>query len=235
MQWGISFKIPAAYESDLWDFPPPSAMQRLNSINGRQMIKVFYHFQFTPQSWKEWQRVASIKIQMQKRVNAIMFDDYEAYEAIGCVYTVSSLGKHFKAFVKFPKPQYPSEHREAYKMLCRHAKRLHRDTKLHIEQLIATSMRFNDVDSNKEGLGQTFKRAKAAYKFAMDHREAWPTRLNEEERHKVLSMSAHKAAEAKRNNPKRNEAKELQKSGMLLNEIAETLSVSRSTLWRWLK
>jgi len=237
MQWGISFKIPAVFESDLWGLPPPSTIERLSSTNGREVIRVLYHFQYAPQSWNEWQRVASIKVQIKHRIEAIIFDEYEPKGINGDIYTVSSLGSHFKAFVRFPKPQYPTGKREAYKMLCRHAKRLYYEGELHLEQLIATSLRFNSIESNSEGISQTIKRAKASYQFALDHCAEWPVKLSADERHKVLSKSALKAAEVKRTNSqgKRKDAIALKKQGKPLNEIAEVLDIGRTTLWRWLK
>ena len=237
MKWGISFKIPAIYESDLLGLPPPSNIIRLSGGNGRtKSIEVFYHFIYNPQSWKEWQRVAAIKAQIKKRVTQAYFTEYEATEIQNKVYTVSELGKHFTAFIKFPKPLFPGVKREAYKMLCIHAKRLYYEGLLYEEQLIATSFRFNQTVDN-EGIRQTIKRAKAAYYFALDHCQDWKTKLNEEDLHNVLSMAANKAAESKRKNSQsaREKVKTLKEKGCTLKYISNEIGVSESTVKRWLK
>jgi len=202
-------------------------------MNGKDVLEVYYHFQYSPQGWKEWQRIASIKVQIEKRFERVIFKEYDAYEVTGNIYTVSELGKHFKAFVKFPKPQFPSGRKESYKMLCRHAKRLHYKGLFHLEQLIATSIRFNSIDP--EGIAQTVKRAISAYHFALEKRDQWKVQLSKEERHKVLSESAYKAAEVKKqkNKPKVLKAIELKKQGVLLKEIAQELEVSTRTVLRW--
>ncbi len=237
MNWGISFSIPAVYESDLANLPPPSEMVRLQSAeNGTyKTINVFYHFLHNPQSWREWQRVAAIKRQIKDRVKVAEFTEYERNGMEGIPYTVSELGEHFPAFVKFPKPLFPSVRREAYKMLCRHARRLHYEGLLFEEQLIATSIRFNGVD--KEGFGQTIKRAKAAYRFAIEHREAWAVKLDENERRRVLSQAAKKAAAAKRANSQaaKDQAKKFEEKGLTRQQIADEIGVSKSTVKRWLR
>ena len=237
MKWGISFKIPAIYESDLLGLPPPSNIIRLSGGKGRnKSIEVFYHFSHNPQSWKEWQRVAAIKSQIKQRVSHAIFTEYEALEIGDKIYTISELGKHFTNFVKFPKPLFPSVKREAYKMLCRHSVRLYYMGLLYEEQLIATSFRFNQTEA-KEGMTQTLKRAKAAYKYALDNCSTWKIKLGDDERHKVLSNAALKSAEAKRKNSKdlRAKAKTLRENGQTLQNISEKIGVSKSTVKRWLK
>ena len=237
MQWGISFKIPAVYESDLLNLPPPSSISRLSGGNGRnKSIEVFYHFLYNPQSWREWQRVATIKKQIKDRLEVAEFTTYERNDIEGNLYTVSKLGEHFPAFVKFPQPLFPSVKREARKMLGIHAKRLHYEGLLYEEQLIATSIRFNQTAA-AEGIGQTMKRALAAYRFALDHREEWAVRLDEDERRRVLSQAALKSAAAKRANSQaaRDQAKKLKAQGVKLQEISEKIGVSKSTVKRWLR
>ena len=233
MQWGIAFSIPAAFESDLWGLPPPSNKRRLSRIDGKEILLIFYHFQYAPQSWKEWQWVASIKVQIERRLGSVIFEEYEGLQVADHIYTISELGKYFKAFVAFPPPQFPLGKREAYKMLCRHAKRLHYEGLFHLEQLIATSIRFNSIDS--EGIRQTLKRAVAAYQFALDHQDEWEVKLSDEERYEVLSESAHKAAEVKRqkSGPKMLKAKEFKNQGLSRKEIAQELGVSTRTVTRW--
>ncbi len=238
MQWGISFKIPAVYESDLVNLPPPSSISRLSGGNGRsrKSIEVFYHLLYNPQDWKEWQRVAAIKRQIKDRLKVAEFTLYERNEAAGNLYTVSELGGLFPAFVKFPKPLFPSGRREAYKMLCSHSKRLHYEGLLFEEQLIATSIRFNQTAA-AEGIGQTMKRAAAAYRFALDHCEAWAVKLNEDERHKALSQAALKSAATKRisSQAARDRAKKLRDERQTLQQIADEIGVSKSTVKRWLR
>ena len=237
MKWGISFKIPAVYESDLMNLPPPSHIIRLSGENGsKKSIEVFYHFLHNPQDWKEWQRVAAIKKQIKDRLKMAEFTIYERNDVEGRPYTVSELGEYFPAFVKFPKPMFPSEWREAYKMLCRHSQRLYYEGLLFEEQLIATSMRFNQTEA-AEGIGQTIKRAIAAYYFALKYRDGWAVKLDSEERRLALSNAALKSAAAKRRNSQaaREKAQKFKSQGKKLNEIADKVGVSKRTIIRWLK
>ncbi len=234
MRWGISFNIAATYESDLWGLPPPSSTEVVQKWDGTQMINVLYHFQYSPQSWKEWQRVAGIKVQIKNKIKHVEFQEYELLEVDGKIYTVSELGKHFREFVKFPKPLFPGK-RESYRMLCRHAKRLYYENLLHEEQLIATSIRFNATDP--EGVTQTVKRALSAYKFALDHLNEWKVKLG-----KVELIAAHRKGAAKthqlrrdKSASKRERAKSLRAEGMIFSRIALALDVSLRTVKRWLK
>jgi len=235
MQWGISFSISASRESDLWGLPPPSQIERGQKWNGTKMIYVLYHFLYSPQSWQEWQRVAGIKKQITNRVKGVEFVNYSPLSVDCKQYTISELGKYFKEFVKFPKPLFPSEKKESYKMLCRHAKRLHYEGLLFEEQLIAASIRFNATDS--VGMRQTVKRALSAYKFALDNRDEWKAKLDPESRHKVLSESALKSAQVKRDKsaPMREKAKTLRDEKMTFQQIANSIGVSISTVKRWLR
>ena len=235
MRWGISFNIPAIHESELWGLPPPSAVEVIQKWNDTQLINVLYHFQYCPQSWKEWQQVAGIKVQIRKKFKSIKFEDYELSVIYGKIYTVSELGEYFREFVKFPQPLFPGQRREAYQRLCIHAKKLYREGMLHKEQLIATSMRFNAVDP--EGIGQTVKRALAAYRFALDHCEEWPTKLSEEALVIAHKKGAAKTHQTRRVNsmPKRKRAKTLRTEGLTFQQISSELVVSLSTAKRWLK
>ena len=235
MRWGISFNLPAIHESELWGLPPPSEVRKIQKWVGTLLINVLYHFQYSPQSWKEWQRVAGIKVQMKKKINHLEFQEYDSSAIDGKIYTVSELGQYFKDFVKFPKPMFPGQKREAYQKLCIHAKRLYYEDLLHIEQLIATSIRFNDID--QEGIGQTVKRAIAAHKFALAHSDAWKTKLTKDElimAHKKGAEKSH-AIRRKNSEPKRNIAKNLRDGGMTFSEISSEIGVSLSTVKRWLK
>ncbi len=234
MKWGIAFNVAATYESDLWGLPPPSQVETVQKWDGTKMIAVLYHFLYSPQSWKEWQRMAGIKKQIKDRLEVAEFTEYERNGLEGKLYTVSELGEHFSEFVKFPMPMFPGK-RESYRMLCRHAKRLHYEGLLFEEQLIATSIRFNSSDP--EGMSQTIKRALAAYKFALDHRDEWQVKLDPDERHKVLSESALKSAQIRRGKSaqKRDRAKSLRDDNFTFQQIAEELGVSIITAKRWLR
>lgn len=235
MKWGITFKIPAVFEAKLWDMPEPSSMQRLSRSDGKQTILVTYHFRYTPQSANEWQRIAAIKTQIANRIKRAELQEYTSSEITGPMYTIAELGKYFPAFIEFPKAQYPKEKRQAYKMLCRYAKRLHFNEKLHLEQLIAMSFRFNQFTKVAEGPSQTVKRAKAAYLMALKNRHKWKVKLSPVERTMRLRAAAYKTAQIKRSDLRRNEAKLFRQEGKTISEIAILLGTSQSTTYRWLK
>ncbi len=235
MRWGISFNIPAIHQSELWGLPPPSMMETMKKWDGTQLVHVLYQFQYAPQSWKEWQRIASIKAQMKEKIKHLEFQKYEPYAVDNKIYTVSELGQYFKDFVKFPKPMFPGQKRESYKMLCRHAKKLYYEDLMYEEQLIATSIRFNEIDP--EGIGQTVKRALSAYTFAKEHCNEWASKLTAQE-----LVLAHKKGAAKTHQIRReksalniNRAKSLRKDGMTYQAIANKVNVSLSTVKRWFK
>ena len=235
MRWGISFNVPAIHKPELWGLPPPSETEILQKWDGTQMIHVLYHFQYSPQSWHEWQRVAGIKVQMKNKIDHIEFQEYEPSVVDGKIYTVSELGQYFKDFVKFPKPLFPGQKRESYQKLCLHAKRLHYEGLLHEEQLIATSIRFNSIDP--EGIRQVIKRALAAYKFAIDHCESWPIKLSADElkmAHKKGSLKTHQIRR-EHSAKKRSLAENFRNSGMTFSAISSKIGVSLSTVKRWLK
>lgn len=235
MRWGISFNVPAIHKSELWGLPPPSTVEIIQKWDGTQLIHILYHFQYSPQSWKEWQRVAAIKVQLQNKVKHLEFQEYEPSAIDGRIYTVSELGQYFKDFVKFPKPMFPGKKREAYQKLCIHAKRLYYEGLFHVEQLIATSIRFNDTDP--EGITQTIKRAISAYKFALDHSDDWNTKLNEDELIMAHKKGAEKTHEIRRRKAEsqRARAKKLRADRMTFFEISSEIGVSLSTVKRWLK
>lgn len=246
MAAGIAFSVKDADEPELRSLPPPTGTRRLSSREGKnKVVQVFYHFRYAPQSWKQWQHVASIKVQIAAAIPGAVFDEYAPGDIRGPVYTVSDLGRRFGGFVKWPKPQFPSAAGEQYRMLCRHAKRLHYEGKLHLEQLIATSMRFNEgmaaitdhPKRGKQGARQVLQLAKAAHKFALAHRDGWPQKLPDDERHEVLSAAARKAAKAKRDRSatQRTEAATMRQNGEQIRAISERLGVSPATVKRWLK
>lgn len=244
MRWGIVFSIPAAFESDLWSLPPLSNMRRLTRSDGGPSLEACYLFDYPPQSWREWQRVATIKVQIEHRLKLCKIQEYHGSDEVqGPTYTISELGKEFPAFVKFPAPLFPKAAGEQYSHLIRHAKRLHYEGLLNIERLIAVSWWFNDVlaeidtTSRKghQGPRQVMVVAKRAWEYAQEHKHEWRVKLPDSERKKKLSDAAHKAAAVKRDNPKRKEAAAMRKEGKTYAEIAEYLGVSLSTAKRWLK
>ena len=242
MKWGISFNVPAIHEANLWGLPPPSHLERVQRWDDTEMIEILYHFLYAPQSKKEWQRVAGIKVQIANRVYGVEFKEYEPLSVSGKIYTISELGKHFKAFVEFPTPFFDGTPQA---ILTRHAKRLYYEELLHVEQLIFVSMWIKEIAPKNEtgrrkkdeGLRQVMRRAMSAYQFALDHKGEWPVKLSEEERHEVLSKSAMKSAQTKRDNSrdKRARAKYLRSSGVTFPLIAKELGASLSTVKRWVK
>ncbi len=241
MRWGIAFTISTTFESDLWAIPPPSKREMIRRWNGKEKILILYQFSYPPQSWKEWSRVAGIKVQLQQRFNGIEFIEFDAVYDIEKVYTISELGKHFELFVKFPKPFVDGT---PYMTLCRYAKRLHYEKMLHIEQLVAASLwiaTLDDPGTNrrrpyKEGVRQCFKRAVSAYKFALDHRDEWQQKLNDEDRHNRQREGALKSAKVRKQNSakKRELAVQMRKDKMTYAAIADELQVSFKTIQRWL-
>jgi len=234
MRWGISFIIPSVFEADLWELPRPSQLRRLSSISGKTIINVLYHFEYPPQSWREWQRVAGIKVQIKKRYTYVIFNQYLIYDTVDNVYLITELGEYFKIFIKFPKPYYPSSKDQIYQRLCVHAKRLCYEELFYVEQLIATSIRFSLIFDNQSELRQIIKRAISAYKWADEHKVHWKTKLSAEVRHKVLSNAAKKSAmmRSKNTKDKKELALKLRNNGLSLKNICKELAISRSTLWR---
>lgn len=143
MQWGISFKINSDFDIKRWGLPPPSHTRWLTKMDGTKSLNVLYHFQYAPQSWKEWQRVASIKVQIKQQIGHVEFEEYEPYEVTGKVYTISELGKSFTEFVKYQKPLYPQNKSEFMRSLTIYAMRLHYENMLHYEAVIAMALHFN--------------------------------------------------------------------------------------------
>lgn len=242
MKWGISLSIAAIHESELWGLPPPSKMEKWQKWNGTQMINVLYHFSYSPQSRKEWQRVAGIKVQIANKIKGVEFNEYEPLEVDGKVYTISELGKHFKAIVKFPAPFFDGTPQA---ILTRHAKRLYYEGLLHIEQIIFASMWIKEIAPKNEtgrrkkdeGIRQVMRRASSAHQFALDHKDGWSVKLNAEERHKVLSQSALKSAQVRRDNnkEKRERTISLRDEGKTLLEVSSLIGVNEKTVRRWLK
>lgn len=183
MRWGIAFELPTRHLLKLENWPNPSHVAHYMTLDGKSdRATVFYCFEHPPQSWRETQRIAAIKIQMQRQLKALRFKEYEPPGDItGNVWKVSELGSYFDEFIKFPKPQFPGDKKEAYKMLCRHAKRLYYEGLLHYEQILATADRFNVALKSPLGYRQVMRQAAGVYRFALEHKDAWREKLKPRE------------------------------------------------------
>lgn len=234
MQYGISLRVDADFDSDLWGLPPPSKQRWITKSDSTKSLNILYHFQYSPQSWREWQRVASMKVQISNRIARVEFEEYQAPESIDSVYSISELGKHFTEFVKYHKPLYPKDKSEFMRSLTIYAKRLHYEKMLHFEAVLAMALHFN----SKCEIGYSFRELnrKTRAIFELD-REEWKIKLSDEARHKVLSESALKSAQVKndKSQAKRDRAKSLRDDGMTLDAISSELGVSLSTVKRWLR
>ena len=220
------------FDSELWGLPPPSSKRWLRRYDGKKVLEVLYHFEHNPQSWREWQRVASIKIQIRKKIPHVEFCEYEPNEYIQRTYTVAELGEHFPEFIKFYKPLYPAGKSEFMRSLTIYAKRLHYEDQLHYEALLAMSLHFN----SKGGYGYSFRELNRKARAVMElDKSKWRVKLNDDELKKAHARGGLIAVAKKRErfNAKRDEAAELRKSGLILKDIAEKLQVSIATVKRW--
>ena len=232
MQSGISLKVVSDFDSELWGLPPPSAIRWLSKMDGTKTLEVLYHFQYAPQSWREWQRVASIKIQIKQRVPHAQFDEYIPPDEVQRVYTVAELGRHFSKFIKYHKPLYPCDKSKFMSSLTLYAMRLHYEEQLHYEALLAMALHFN----SKGGYGYSFRELNKKVKATLLlDRSSWRVKLNSEELQQAHSKGGLLTVTKKRERfkAKRDEAVELRKSGMLLKDIASKLEVSIITVKRW--
>ena len=232
MTWGISFRIPVTQKNSLWGLPEPSNGNTLTCQSG-DIFEVSYHFEYLPQSWREWQRIASIKVQIKKHVKSAEFIECDSNG--GKLYTVSELGKYFTEFVRFPQPMFPQLEREEYRMLCRHATRLHYEDKLVFEQLVAISFWFNDVAKEKEGYRQVIKRAKSAYLFAIEHKDEWKQKLSKPE-----LKASHSKGGKYRSSVKRGVsilhnhiANFMFDNGQSISDVCEVLDIKKSTAYKY--
>lgn len=232
MQWGISLKIVSDFNSELWGLPPPSKIRWLSRADGTKILNVLYHFQHSPQSWREWQRIASIKVQIQERVPKVMFDEYEPLEGIERVYTVSSLGKHFTKFIKFHKPLYPSDKKEFMRSLTLYCQRLHYEGQLHVEAVIAMAFHFNSKGVFGYSHRELIKKAKSMFRLDMSN---WKVKLTCKELKEAHAKGGLIAVEKKREKfkLKKDEGVELRKRGLTLQQIADDLHVSLRTVKSW--
>jgi len=232
MQTGISLRIISDFDSELWGLPPPSATRWLSCYDGKKVLEVLYHFEHNPQSWREWQRVATIKIQIKQLIPQLEFTEYEGSDEVQKVYTIAELGKHFKKFIKYHKPLYPSGKDEFMRSLTLYCQRLYYEEQLHLEAVIAMALHFN----SKCGLGyshrEVMKKAKSVMKL---NRGEWRVKLNAGELKEAHSKGGLLTVAKKRElfSAKRDEAIELRKSGIILKDIAIKLEVSIITVKRW--
>ena len=195
MTWGISLKIDSDFERSLWSLPPPSAMRWLSDMYGNKVLNVLYHFEYSPQSWKEWQRVASIKVQMKESVPHIVFDEYEPFGVIERVYTIAELGRYFPKFIKFHKPLYPQSKNEFMRSLTYYCKRLYYERQLHYEAIVAIAIHFNA----KGGFGYSHRELmKKAHSMLLLDMSNWKQKLNDDELKQAHSKGGKIAVEKKR-------------------------------------
>jgi len=232
MQWGITLNLKSDFDKILWSLPPPSAKRWLSKMDNTKTLQVLYHFQYTPQSWREWQRIASIKIQMMELVPHLTFGEYEAFDEVERVYTIAELGKYFSKFIKYHKPLYPSDKSEFMRCLTYYCQRLHYEQQLHIEALIAIAFHFNSKCNLGYSHREVMKKAKSVMKL---DRSSWKVKLSDEALQEAHKKGAAIANDKKRqaSQSKRDEAMRLRSDGMLLKDIATHLGVSLRTVKSW--
>jgi len=232
MQWGISLKVVSDFDEELWGLPPPSSIRWLSSADGKRSLNILYHFEYLPQSWREWQRIASIKIQIRQRVPNVKFVEYVALDEVQRVYIITELGKHFTRFIKFHKPLYPTDKSEFMRALTLYAQRLHYEKQLHYEAVMAMALHFNSKGAYGYSLRELNRKAKAI--FELD-RSSWRVKLSSDELKEAHARGGHIAVEKKRCKfqLKKEEALQLREKGLTLQQIAESLSVSIITVKRW--
>lgn len=233
MQWGISLNIVSDFDSELWGLPPPSKTRWLSKMDGTRILQVLYHFQYMPQSWKEWQRVASIKVQIQELIPTVIFNEYELFDDVERVYTITELGRYFPKFVKYQKPLYPSGQNEFMSSLTKYAMRLHYEEQLYFEAVMAMALHFNSKCSLDYSFREINGKVRAVVKL---DRSEWRVKLSASELKKSLQDRAMKTALIKRekSQSKRDEAKSLKADGKTLNAISKILNVSVSTVRRYI-
>ena len=232
MRWGISLRLEADFDRSLWSLPPPSGTRWLYRMDNTKILEVLYHFHYSPQSFREWQRIASIKIQMQELVLHLVFTEYEPPDEVQRVYTIAELGKYFPKFIRFHKPLYPHSKEEYMRSLTFYCQRLYYEKQLHFEAVVAMALHFN----TKCGFGYSHREVmkKAKSMFLLDMSE-WKVKLTQKELQQAHAKGGHIAAEKKREKfqQKREEALQLRERGMSLKDIATQLEVSLRTLNNW--
>ena len=232
MKTGIAFRVVSDFDSELWGLPPPSGKRWLTRFKNSSIQEVLYHFEYNPQSWREWQRVAAIKIQIAQRIPNIEFVEYEPLGVIERVYTITELGKHFPQFIKFPKPLYPSGKDDFMRSLTLYCQKLYYEELLHIEAVIAMAIRFNELLDNPYSFREVLRKANAVY--ALD-RSDWRQKLSKEELQAAHKKGAQITNEMKRekSNANKEKAMQLRKEGMTLQQIADEVGVALITVKKW--
>ena len=232
MQWGITLNLKSDFDKSLWSLPPPSAKRWLSKMDNTKTLQVLYHFQYTPQSWREWQHIASIKVQMMEIVPHLVFSEYETIDKIDRVYTITELGRFFPKFIKYHKPLYPSGKDEFMRSLTLYCQRLYYERQLHIEAVIAMALHFNSKCNLGYSHREVMKKSKSVMKL---DRCSWKVKLSENELKEAHKRGNQISSQKMRDksNPIREEAMRLRSEGMLLKDISNYLNVSLRTLNRW--
>jgi len=233
MQWGITLKIVSDFDKCLTLLPPSSSERWLSQTIGASILELSYHFQYAPQSWREWQRVSSIKVQIQKLLPNVVFKDYTAVDEVQKVYTISELGKYFPDFVRYQKPLYPSGKNEFMSSLTKYTIRLHYEKQLHHEAVVAMALHFN----SKCGLDYSFRELNRKVKAILKlDRSDWKVKLSKDELRKAHERGNEISSQKMRDNSKRkrDEAIRLRADGKTLNAISQILNISLSTVRRYL-
>lgn len=232
MQWGISLNIKSDFDSERWGLPPPSKTRWLSKMDGTKTLQVLYHFQYAPQSWREWQRVASIKVQIQGLIPHAEFSEYMLFDEVERVYTIAEMGKYFTKFVKYQKPLYPSCKNEFMSSLTIYAMRLHYESMLHFEAVIAMALHFNSTCGLDYSFRELNRKARAI--FELD-RSTWKVKLSDAELKKAHKRGNEISSQKMRDKSKssRDEAIKLKADGKTLNAISQILNVSPSTVRRY--
>ncbi len=192
MQWGIGFKIPYEDEPLLVNFPEPTVRDRYRDMNGEsKYVTIKYLFRFPPQGWKEMQRLASIKVEMQKLISSIIFLEEDVSlsvsddDEIGKIYTISELGRFFRGFIRYPKPWYPHEKDEYMSRLAIYAKTLYREGLFHFESVLAMAMHFNHLIGRPYNHREVMKKSLSIMKL---DRSGWRRKLDKDELENALSQ-----------------------------------------------
>jgi len=228
---GITLTTETELDKTLWNLPPPSYKRLLTSSRGN-ILEVSYYFEYLPQSWREWQRISSIKIQMKESLPHIRFKEFFKIDNVEKVYTVSELGTYYPKFIKYQKPLYPIDKDEFMRCLTLYAQRLHYEGKLYLEGVIAMALHFDSKCKLDYSMRAIFRKAKSVY---MLDKSKWKVRLSDMELVKAHSKGANitNTKRALQNQSKRDEAIKLRCDGMILKDIASKLGVSLITVKRW--
>ncbi|SFV58369.1 hypothetical protein MNB_SM-7-1334 [hydrothermal vent metagenome] len=231
MYYGLSLLFDSDFDKALWSLPPPSSTRRLSSLNGER-LEILYHFQYTPQSWREWQRLASIKIQIKRLLPDVEFGDECFIDEVQKVYTIAELGRYFPDFIKFHKPLYPSGKEDFMRSLTIYAQRLYYEKQLYYEAVIVMAIHFN----TKGGYGYSFRELNAKAKAIMElDRDKWKVKLTDKELKEAHSKGGKKRVQQKREQfaKLKERALQMRKEGMTLKAISEALEVSLRTVHNW--